>query len=106
MENEVLGMYELQLVNNGCLAEYSEDYKVFVDSILLDSETLKKLNSDENVYTDIIDVEFSPAVKKVDRVDTLVAVTSGLNSNISKISVPAPVPIAKRDTSLFTFPKT
>lgn len=70
-------MYELQLVNNGCLAEYSEDYKVFVDSILLDSETLKKLNSDENVYTDIIDVEFSPAVKKVDRVDTLVAVTSG-----------------------------
>lgn len=70
-------MYELQLVNNGCLAEYSEDYKVFVDSILLDSETLKKLNSDEDVYTDIIDVEFSPAVKKVDRVDTLVAVTSG-----------------------------
>ena len=57
-------MYELQLVNNGCLAEYSEDYKVFVDSILLDSETLKKLNSDEDVYTDIIDVEFSPAVKK------------------------------------------
>ena len=77
MENEALGMYELQLVNNGCLAEYSEDYKVFVDSILLDSETLKKLNSDEDVYTDIIDVEFSPAVKKVDRVDTLVAVTSG-----------------------------
>lgn len=70
-------MYELQLVNNGCLAEYSEDYKVFVDSILLDSEILKKLNSDEDVYTDIIDVEFSPAVKKVDRVDTLVAVTSG-----------------------------
>ena len=70
-------MYELQLVNNGCLVEYSEDYKVFVDSILLDSETLKKLNSDEDVYTDIIDVEFSPAVKKVDRVDTLVAVTSG-----------------------------
>lgn len=70
-------MYELQLVNNGCLAEYSEDYKVFVDSILLDSETLKKLNSDEDVYTDIIDVEFSPAVKKVDKVDTLVAVTSG-----------------------------
>lgn len=70
-------MYELQLVNNGCLAEYSEDYKVFVESILLDSETLKKLNSDEDVYTDIIDVEFSPAVKKVDRVDTLVAVTSG-----------------------------
>lgn len=70
-------MYELQLVNNGCLAEYSEDYKVFVDSILLDSETLKKLNSDEDVYADIIDVEFSPAVKKVDRVDTLVAVTSG-----------------------------
>lgn len=70
-------MYELQLVNNGCLAEYSEDYKVFVDSILLDSETLKKINSDEDVYTDIIDVEFSPAVKKVDRVDTLVAVTSG-----------------------------
>lgn len=69
-------MYELQLVNNGCLAEYSEDYKVFVDSILLDSETLKKLNSDEDVYTDIIDVEFSPAVKK-GRVDTLVAVTSG-----------------------------
>ena len=77
IKNEVLGMYELQLVNNGCLAEYSEDYKVFVDSILLDSETLKKLNSDEDVYTDIIDVEFSPAVKKVDRVDTLVAVTSG-----------------------------
>lgn len=70
-------MYELQLVNNGCLAEYSEDYKVFVESILLDSETLKKLNSDEDVYTDIIDVEFSPAVKKVDKVDTLVAVTSG-----------------------------
>lgn len=70
-------MYELQLVNNGCLAEYREDYKVFVDTILLDSETLKKLNSDEDVYTDIIDVEFSPAVKKVDRVDTLVAVTSG-----------------------------
>lgn len=70
-------MYELQLVNNGCLAEYSEDYKVFIESILLDSETLKKLNSDEDVYTDIIDVEFSAAVKKVDRVDTLVAVTSG-----------------------------
>ena len=70
-------MYELQLVNNGCLAEYSEDYKVFVESILLDSETLKKLNSDEDVYTDIIDVEFSPAVKKVDKVDVLVAVSSG-----------------------------
>lgn len=41
IENEVLGMYELQLVNNGCLAEYSEDYKVFVESILLDSEALK-----------------------------------------------------------------
>lgn len=70
-------MYELQLVNNGYLDEYSEDYKVFVESILLDSETLKKLNSDEDVYTDIIDVEFSSACKKVDRVDTLVAVTSG-----------------------------
>ena len=70
-------MYELQLVNNGCLAEYSEDYKVFVESILLDSETLKKLNSDEDVYSDIIDVEFSPAVKKVDKVDVLVAVSSG-----------------------------
>ena len=34
-------MYELQLVNNGCLTEYVEDYKVFVESILLDSETLK-----------------------------------------------------------------
>lgn len=70
-------MYELQLVNNGCLAEYNEDYKVFVESILLDSETLKKLNSDEDVYTDIIDVEFSPTVKKVDKVDVLVAVSSG-----------------------------
>ena len=58
-------MYELQLVNNGFLAEYSEDNKVFVESILLDGETLKKLNSDEDVYSDIIDVEFSPAVKKV-----------------------------------------
>ena len=42
IKNEVLGVYELQLVNNGCLAEYIEDYKVFVESILLDSETLKK----------------------------------------------------------------
>lgn len=70
-------MYELQLVNNGFLAEYSEDNKVFVESILLDSETLKRLNSDDNDYADFIDVEFSPACKKVDRVDTLVAVTSG-----------------------------
>ena len=70
-------MYELQLVNNGCLQEYSEDQKVFVESILLDNETLKKLNSDEDVYSDIIDVEFSPAVKKVDKVDVLVAVCSG-----------------------------
>mgnify|MGYP004666874895 FL=1 len=70
-------MYELQLVNNGFLAEYSEDNKVFVESILLDGETLKKLNSDEDVYSDIIDVEFSPAVKKVDKVDVLVAVSSG-----------------------------
>lgn len=50
---------------------------MFVESILLDSEALKKLNSNEDVYSDIIDVEFSSAVKKVDRVDTLVAVTSG-----------------------------
>lgn len=71
------GMYELQLVNNGFLAEYSEDNKVFVESILLDSETLKRLNSDNNDYADFIDVEFSSACKKVDRVDTLVAVTSG-----------------------------
>lgn len=71
------GMYELQLVNNGFLAEYSEDNKVFVESILLGSETLKRLNGDEDVYSDIIDVEFLSAVKKVDRVDTLVAVTSG-----------------------------
>lgn len=70
-------MYELQLVNNGFLAEYNEDNKVFVESILLDSETLKRLNSDDNDYADFIDVEFSPACKKVDRVDTLVAVTSG-----------------------------
>ena len=70
-------MYELQLVNNGFLAEYSEDNKVFVESILLGSETLKRLNGDEDVYSDIIDVEFLSAVKKVDRVDTLVAVTSG-----------------------------
>ena len=70
-------MYELQLVNNGCLQEYNEDNKVFVESILLDGETLKKLNSDEDVYSDIIDVEFSPAVKKVDKVDVLVAVSSG-----------------------------
>lgn len=70
-------MYELQLVNNGFLAEYSEDNKVFVESVLLDSETLKRLNSDDNDYADFIDVEFSPACKKVDRVDTLVAVTSG-----------------------------
>ena len=27
-------MYELQLVNNGFLAEYNEDNKVFVESIL------------------------------------------------------------------------
>lgn len=70
-------MYELQLVNNGFLAEYNEDNKVFVESILLDSETLKRLNSDDNDYADFIDVEFSSACKKVDRVDTLVAVTSG-----------------------------
>ena len=70
-------MYELQLVNNGCLQEYREDNKVFVESVLLDNETLKKLNSDEDVYSDIVDVEFSPAVKKVDKVDVLVAVCSG-----------------------------
>lgn len=70
-------MYELQLVNNGFLEEYNEDNKVFVESILLDSETLKRLNSDNNDYADFIDVEFSSACKKVDRVDTLVAVTSG-----------------------------
>lgn len=69
-------MYELQLVNNGFLEEYYEDNRVFVESILLDSETLKRLNSD-NDYADFIDVEFSAACKKVDRVDTLVAVTSG-----------------------------
>lgn len=71
------GMYELQLVNNGFLEEYNENNRAFVESILLDSEALKKLNSNEDVYSDIIDVEFSSAVKKVDRVDTLVAVTSG-----------------------------
>lgn len=71
------GMYELQLVNNGFLEGYNEDNKVFVESILLDSETLKRLNSDDNDYADFIDVEFSSACKKVDRVDTLVAVTSG-----------------------------
>ena len=70
-------MYELQLVNNGCLQEYREDNKVYVESVLLDNETLKKLNSDEDVYSDIVDVEFSPAVKKVDKVDVLVAVCSG-----------------------------
>lgn len=70
-------MYELQLVNNGFLEEYNEDNRVFVESILLDSETLKRLNGDEDVYSDIIDVEFLSAVKKVDRVDTLVAATSG-----------------------------
>lgn len=70
------GMYELQLVNNVFLEEYNEDNRVFVESILLDSETLKRLNSD-NDYADFIDVEFSAACKKVDRVDTLVAVTSG-----------------------------
>lgn len=69
-------MYELQLVNNVFLEEYNEDNRVFVESILLDSETLKRLNSD-NDYADFIDVEFSAACKKVDRVDTLVAVTSG-----------------------------
>ena len=77
IENEVLGMYELQLVNNGFLEEYNEENRVFVESILLDSETLKRLNSDNNDYADFIDVEFSSACKKVDRVDTLVAVTSG-----------------------------
>lgn len=70
-------MYELQLVNNGFLEEYNEENRVFVESILLDSETLKRLNSDNNDYADLIDVEFSSACKKVDRVDTLVAVTSG-----------------------------
>ncbi len=70
-------MYELQLVNNGFLEEYNENNRAFVESILLDSETLKRLNGDEDVYSDIIDVEFLSAVKKVDRVDTLVAVTSG-----------------------------
>lgn len=70
-------MYELQLVNNGFLEEYNEDNRVFVESILLDSETLKRLNGDEDVYSDIIDVEFLSAVKKVDGVDTLVAATSG-----------------------------
>ena len=43
----------------------------------MDSETLKRLHSDDNDYADFIDVEFSSACKKVDRVDTLVAVTSG-----------------------------
>ena len=70
-------MYELQLVNNGFLEEYNENNRAFVESILLDSETLKRLNGDEDVYSDIIDVEFLSAVKKVDRVDTLVAATSG-----------------------------
>ena len=70
-------MYELQLVNNGFLEEYNEENRVFVESIFLDSETLKRLNSDNNDYADFIDVEFSSACKKVDRVDTLVAVTSG-----------------------------
>lgn len=49
-------MYELQLVNNGFLEEYNENNRVFVESILLDSEALKKLNSNEDVYSDIIDV--------------------------------------------------
>ena len=35
-------MYELQLVNNGFLEEYNENNRVFVESILLDSEALKK----------------------------------------------------------------
>lgn len=70
-------MYELQLVNNGFLEEYNEENRVFVESVLLDSETLKRLNSDNNDYADFIEVEFSSACKKVDRVDTLVAVTSG-----------------------------
>lgn len=56
-------MYELQLVNNGFLEEYNEDNKVFVESILLDSETLKRLNSD-NDNADFIDVEFSSACKR------------------------------------------
>lgn len=54
-------MYELQLVNNGFLEEYNENNRAFVESILLDSETLKRLNGDEDVYSDIIDVEFLSA---------------------------------------------
>lgn len=80
-------MYELQLVNNGFLEEYNEDNKVFVESILLDSETLKRLNSDNNDYAVFIDVEFSSACKKVDRVDTLVAITSEFMVSIIK-SIP------------------
>ena len=45
-------MYELQLVNNGFLEEYNENNRAFVESILLDSETLKRLNGDEDVYSD------------------------------------------------------
>ena len=81
-------MYELQLVNNGFLEEYNENNRAFVESILLDSETLKRLNGDEDVYSDIIDVEFLSAVKKVDRVDTLVAVTSGFMVSIIKSTPP------------------
>ena len=81
-------MYELQLVNNGFLEEYNENNRAFVESILLDSETLKRLNGDEDVYSDIIDVEFLQEIKKVDRVDTLVAVTSGFMVSIIKSTPP------------------
>lgn len=57
------GMYELQLVNNGFLEEYNEDNRVFVESILLNSETLKRLNSD-NDYADFIALNFHRLVKR------------------------------------------
>lgn len=73
-------MYEIVELKNNYLEECNGVSKIYLDFACLSADTLKKLNGETDIESDVIDVEISPSVKRADKIDMGAAVTIGFTA--------------------------
>ncbi len=79
-------MYELTNYRQMFL-ENGEDFKITVDALPIDYDLLKHFNDNQEIYDNIIDVEFEKSVKKADKLDYIFAVFSGVVTYLASIAI-------------------
>ena len=67
--------------------ENGEDFKITVDTLPIDYDLLKQFNNSQEIYDDIIDVEFKKGAKKADKLDYIFAVFSGVVTYLASIAI-------------------